>query len=202
MRQLSAIERRLQNLERAIENAERYGEIVDTKFDQEKKRWYVKINDGEDKTPSGQDGQSGEFSQTFKSAWLPWKSFAHGTISASIPPRKGMKAMLRTPAGAPQMATAEPYHFSTENESPHDKEDEIFLKVKRPKQDNENARSAQGDEKDETLDILLTKDNAQVTIGGTTFNVTKDKVTIKTGTIEIESEKFIAKTGSVEWING
>jgi len=198
MRQLSAIERRLQNLERAIENAERYGEIVDVKFDKEKKRWFVKLNDGEDKTPSGTESQDPKGKQTFKSGWLPWKSFAHGTISASLPPRKGMKAMLRTPAGAPSMATAEPYHFSTDNPSPHDKEDEIFLQVQTPKSDSNQRSSGEGD----MLQVHMTNGMTKVTIGETVFTVTNGKVSVKTKTFEMECDEFNAKTGKVNWSNG
>jgi hypothetical protein len=114
------MERRMQDLERKIQGKERLGKIVDVKF--EKQRWYVKLNDGQDDTPSGSGGKRGD---TVKSDWQPWKSFSHGTIKSSVPPKKGQYALLRGVNGMMELATAEPYHYGPETPSPHDKPDEV-----------------------------------------------------------------------------
>ena len=131
MRALHAMERRLQDLERKIQGKERLGKIVDVKF--EKQRWYVKLNDGQDDSPSGSGGQRGD---TVKSDWQPWKSFSHGTIKSSVPPKKGQYALLRGVNGMMELATAEPYHYGPENPSPHDKPDEIVHLI----EDDENEQ--------------------------------------------------------------
>ena len=132
MRALHAMERRLQDLERKLQGKERLGKIVDVKF--EKQRWYVKLNDGQDESPSGSGGKRGD---TVKSDWQPWKSFSHGTIKSSVPPKKGQHALLRGVNGMMELATAEPYHYGPENPSPHDKPDEIVHLT----EDDENEKS-------------------------------------------------------------
>lgn len=131
MRALHAMERRLQDLERKLQGKERLGKIVDVKF--EKQRWYVKLNDGQDESPSGSGGQRGD---TVKSDWQPWKSFSHGTIKSSVPPKRGQYALLRGVNGMMELATAEPYHYGPENPSPHDKPDEIVHLI----EDDENEQ--------------------------------------------------------------
>jgi hypothetical protein len=129
------MERRLQDLERKIQGKERLGKIVDVKF--EKQRWYVKLNDGQDESPSGSGGKRGD---TVKSDWQPWKSFSHGTIKSSVPPKKGQYALLRGVNGMMELATAEPYHYGPENPSPHDKPDEIVHLI----EDEEDQKSGEG----------------------------------------------------------
>jgi phage baseplate assembly protein gpV len=207
MKPLLVMERRLQDLERRLENMSRVGKVTDVKFDTEKKRWFVKMEDGDtDK-------------RTFKTDWLPWKSFSHGSISASIPPRKGMAVELRSPNGYPEMGAVEPYHYNPDNPSPHDKEDEVFIKVKKPAAEGEGA-SAQ-DTPDETITFHATKDGTTIKIGSTTIHVTKDTVqidtkntiinaadaiTLKTKAYAVECEThnikantFTAQTGQVNW---
>ncbi len=141
------MERRLQDLERKFENKERIGKIVEVKFDKEKKRWFVKINDGEDQSPSGgqSSGQSGGGSNnTFKSDWLPWQGFAHGTIKMSVPPKKGQHALLRSLGGQAEMATAEPYHYGPNTPSPHDKEDEIVKLIEDEEDEDNQQQSGSG----------------------------------------------------------
>ncbi|MGJ4945071.1 hypothetical protein ACQR1W_31210 [Bradyrhizobium sp. HKCCYLS1011] len=120
VRAIHAMERRLQDLERKFQNKERLGKIVAVKF--EKDRWYVKMNDGEDQTPSGND----TFSKldTFKSDWQPWQSHSHETIKYSIPPKVGMHGILRSVGGTPELATVEPFHYGPDTPSPHGKQDE------------------------------------------------------------------------------
>ncbi|WFU52312.1 hypothetical protein QA639_21640 [Bradyrhizobium pachyrhizi] len=124
----------MQDLERKIQGKERLGKIVDVKF--EKNRWYVKLNDGQDETPSGSGGKRGD---TVKSDWLPWKSFSHGSIKSSVPPKKGQHALLRGVNGMMELGTVEPYHYGPENPSPHDKPDEVVHLV----EDEEDQKSGQ-----------------------------------------------------------
>lgn len=133
MRALHAIERRLQDMERKFQNKERLGRIVDVKF--ESQRWFVKMNDGEDQTPSGSGGQGGS-GRTFKSDWMPWKSFSHGTIKMSVPPKKGMQVLMRSVAGMPELATVEPHHYGPDTPSPHGKEDEVVKLIEDEDQQN------------------------------------------------------------------
>lgn len=171
---------RLQKIERRFENLERPGEIVDTKYDKEKKRWYVKMNDGEDKTPSGQ-GEDKE-GNTFKSDWRPWQSFSHNTISISIPPKKGMKVMYKSPGGYPEQGYITPYHYGPETPSPHDKEDEVVIQIRKPKKDKDQSQtsspsgsssssvsSSSGDDtedqNDNALRVRSTKDGMVFTVG-------------------------------------
>jgi hypothetical protein len=141
MRALHSIERRLQDIQRQLENKERLGKIVDVKF--ENQRWYVKLNDGSDDTPSGsQSGAGGGgTNDTFKSDWQPWKSFSHGTIKMSVPPKKGQYALMRSVGGQPELSTVEPHHYGPENPSPHDKEHEI---VKLIEDDDDDQQGGQG----------------------------------------------------------
>lgn len=124
MRALHAIERRLQDIQRQIENKERLGKIVAVKY--EKDRWYVKMNDGEDETPSG-SGSGGDAMAgggTFKSDWQPWQSSSHATMKYSNPPKVGQHALLRSVGGMAELSTVEPFHYGPQTPSPHGKQDE------------------------------------------------------------------------------
>ncbi|ARQ95341.1 hypothetical protein [Bradyrhizobium phage BDU-MI-1] len=124
MRALHAIERRLQDIQRQIENKERLGKIVAVKY--EKDRWYVKMNDGEDETPSG-SGSPGDAMAgggTFKSDWQPWQSSSHSTMKYSVPPKVGQHALLRSVGGQAELSTVEPFHYGPQTPSPHGKQDE------------------------------------------------------------------------------
>ncbi|BCM87727.1 phage baseplate assembly protein V [Methylobacterium indicum] len=178
---ITAYEKRLQDLERNFQNMSRRGQVTEVKFDKEKKRWYVKMADGE-----GDDA--------FKSDWLPWKSMSHGSIRLSVPPRKGQLVEMRSPGGTPEMACCEPWHYNPENPSPHDKEDEIFLTVQAPEDKDENkdgdkgseggsgasanARAASTDggdkqsKEDQQLKLHLTKDGMSVWLGKTKVELT------------------------------
>lgn len=160
-----AIERRLQDLERANVNRERNGQVVDVKFDKTEKRWYVKMNDGEDLTPSGQDSQDKNGATTFKSDWRPWETFSNGAISFSMPPRKGQRVTLSSPGGNTELGTVRPHHTSKENTSPHDQPDEFVLQVQKP-----------GGDKNETLRFHYTKDKANVTLGDSEWDLKKDRI--------------------------
>jgi hypothetical protein len=140
------MERRLQDLERQFQNKERLGKIVDVKF--ESQRWYVKLNDGSDDQPSGSGGGAGgagggDGQDTFKSDWQPWKSFSHGTIKMSVPPKKGQYALMRSVGGMPELSTVEPHHYGPENPSPHDKEHEV-VKLIEDEDDDQQQGGGQG----------------------------------------------------------
>jgi hypothetical protein len=140
MKTLLATERRLQDLERKFENKERLGKIVDVKF--EKNRWYVKMNDGEDDKPSSEEASGGltpSNETTFKSDWQPWKSFSHGTIKKSVPPKKGQYALMRSVGGMAELATVEPHHYGPEHPSPSGKPDEIVTLIEH----EENSKKSQ-----------------------------------------------------------
>lgn len=125
MKALHAIERRLQDIERKFENKERLGKIVAVKY--EKDRWYVKLNDGEDQTPSGGSAPGGDpmgGEGTVKSDWQPWQSHSHGTIKFSVPPKVGQQALMRSVGGTPELSTVEPHHYGPDAPSPHGKQDE------------------------------------------------------------------------------
>lgn len=179
MRHIMLLERRLQDLERRTENQFRQGEIVDVKFDDEKKRWYVKINDGPDLAPSGGDPLGDE--ETFKSDWIPWKSFAHGTIKVSMPPRKGMKAAVTSPNGEPELAYGEPYHYDPKNKSPHDKEDEIVLEVEDAEEGDQQAASGEK----QKARIHVTKDTVTVVTGKATMTISKEEIFGKVGEAKV-----------------
>jgi len=154
MKQLLAMERRLQDLERRLENKQRNGKVSEVKFDKDKKRWFVKMEDGEG-------------DETFRSDWLPWKSFSHGAISMSIPPKKGMRITVHSPNGEPEMGVAEPYHYNPDDPAPHDKEDEVVFEVRDPQNKN-NPQT--------TLRLHFSKGKAKITLGDSTFDLTKDQV--------------------------
>lgn len=141
MKALLAIERRLQDMERKFENKERLGKIVDTKY--ENNRWYVKLNDGDDDQPSGSESSHDPMGGggTFKSDWQPWKSFSHGTIKMSVPPKKGQYALLRSSGGNAELSTVEPHHYGPENPSPHGEHDEVVHLIE---DEDEDSNGEQG----------------------------------------------------------
>jgi len=155
MRPLFNWERRLQDLETRLANQQRFGSVTDVKFDKELKRWYVKMEDGE-----------GE-GHTFKSDWLPWRSFSHGAITVSMPPRKGQRVAYTALNGQPELAVVEPFHYGPDDPSPHDKEDEYVIEIHDPKNKSN---------KDTTLRIHKTKDNQTVTLGKSEVTIRKDIV--------------------------
>lgn len=123
---------RLQRMERRFENTDRQGKVSEVKYDKEKKRWYAKLKD------DGGDGKP------FDSDWLPWKSFSHGAISFSVPPRVGQDVSMRSPAGYPEQAYMEAYHYGPDTPSPHDKEDEVVMQIVKPKKKDEGSSQTSG----------------------------------------------------------
>jgi len=191
MRIMHSMERRLQDVERRLENKQRNGQIKEVKFDKEKKRWFVRMEDGE-----------GE--EKFLSDWRPWKSFSHGAITVSFPPRIGQRVTMHSPNGESEAGVVEPYHYNPDDPSPHDKEDEILIEVHDPK-DKSN--------KDTKLRILATKDNANITLGESTWDLSKgqidakvdgQKVTVTKEKSSMSNDKGkveLAKSGQVTSIN-
>ena len=173
MRQIMQIERRLQDLERKTENKQRQGKVSDVKYDKEKKRWYAKMEEGSD-------------DELLKTDWLPWKSFSHGTIKFSVPPRKGQRVCINSPNGDIEQGVLEPFHYGPDDPSPHDKENEVFMRVEAP---NDQQQGGQQDKSDKTLDVIATCDNLKVKLGKSTKEITKDTVTTKTQTETTTAEK-------------
>lgn len=177
MRQFFAYERRLQDLETRLNNVVRYGEVTDVKFDDEKKRWYVKTSDGEGETT------------TFKSDWLPWSSFGHGSIKVSMPPKKGMKVRTVSPNGEPEMGSVEAFHNSKDAKSPGDKQDEFVMTV-------------EGEGGTESIKIHYAKDHTTVTVGDTVWKLTKDSASVKTKNYSVEADSYSVKAKTVNFAKG
>jgi phage baseplate assembly protein gpV len=177
MRQLLSIQRQIQDLFAMVFNQRRVGKITEVKFDQEKKRWFAKFQSGK-----------GDENETFKSDWRPWKSFSNGTIKISLPPRVGQIVALTALGGRPELGILEPYHNDPDNVSPHDKEDELFLRIEKPSKGSESGKT-----KDETLDLHFTKDGSKISIGSTQHGLTKDAQSIKTKNDSIDTETHTAK---------
>jgi hypothetical protein len=153
VRSIHAMERRLQDLERKLQNKERLGKIVAVKF--EKDRWYVKMNDGEDQTPSGNDTFSKK--DTFKSDWQPWQSHSHGTIKYSVPPKIGQHGILRSVGGMAELGTVEPFHYGPDTPAPHGKQDETVGLI----HEKEDQQHWQHQTKDSHHLIIKTKKKQQ-----------------------------------------
>lgn len=114
MRSVLAYERRLQDIERQLQNKFRVCKVKEMKF--ENRRWFVRVEDGQG-------------DRTFRTDWIPWRSFSHGTISFSVPPRVNQTVAINSPNGWGEMAYCEPYHYDPDHPSPHDKENEVFMKI-------------------------------------------------------------------------
>lgn len=175
MREVLAMQRRLQDLEIASRNQGRFGKVTDVKFDKEKHGWLARM-------------QQGEGDEAFVTDWLRWGSFSHGTIKMSIPPRKGQLVKLVSPQGQPEMGWLEAHHYDPDNVSPHDKPDEVFIRIEKPSEPGQTAS-----DKDQTFDMLLTKDGPTYTIGKTTHKLTKDSQSIVTQNDTIETETHSTK---------
>lgn len=174
--QLSEVLLELQKMKTRFANLARNGEIVDVKYDQDLKRWYAKYRE-----------ESHDPDKPFISDWRPWKTFAHGSISVSMPPKIGMKATLCSPGGYPEQGYIEPYHNGPDTPSASDQPDQMVTKVQK------QAEKGQDADKDQTLTLTWTKDGATHAIGDTTHAITKDSQSIKTKTDSIDTETHVAK---------
>lgn len=183
MTRLLLMERRLVDLETKLANLQRQGRVKEVKYDEKRKRWYAKVSDTTDENDPN----------AFQTGWLPWASFGHGTISMSVPPRVGQLVSVQAPNGQPEMAFLVPYHHTPENPAPHDKEDEVFLRVNKPREDGQDDSDPQ-----ETLIIHMTKDKLKVVLGDTTLEQNKGALTITTKTATVNaSEKAIVNAPAV-----
>jgi phage baseplate assembly protein gpV len=198
VRNLFAIERRLQELERRLENLHRFGDVTDTKYDSEKKRWYVKMADGPDaekmaegsgSTSTGTSGQNLTWSTP---DWVPWGGFSNATIKISCPPRKGQKVMMLAPNGYPEMGSVHPFTFSPKNPSPAGDPDQIHWRVEKETKDGQ-----EGQDKNQILDHVWTKDGATTSIGDSSHQITKDTIAHTTDDHKVKSKTHSVDTGKV-----
>ncbi len=174
MRQLLAMQRQIQDLERQLQNMVRKGKIFDTKFDKEKKRWYVRMREGEEGDKNA-----------FETDWLPWKTFANGSIKIHIPPKNGQMAMMTSINGMAELGHVEAYHNDPDNPSPHGEEDQVMIRVEK------TSKGQTGEDKSQTLDLLFTKDGSKVSIGDTTHSLTKDTAKTETKNNQVETENDV-----------
>lgn len=185
MRQLLRLERRLQDLERRLENTVKRGKVKDVKFNKEEKRWYIRMEDGQEGDP-----------KYFRTDWVPWDTFSHGTIRMSVPPRKGQAVAVHSPNGEPEVSYAKPYHNTKEAPSPHDKEDEIFISIEEPDQEGEGSEQKNQNKKKITFHG---KNNSyEIKSGQMTTLVSDTKIEGKVGnaSVTIENGKIVIKVDS------
>lgn len=189
MRQLLAIQRQIQDIELAVRNDGRVGKVTEVKFDKEKQAWFARM-------------QQSDGDEAYVTDWLPWKSFAHGTIKISIPPRKGQLVELDAPGGSSEQGSLRPAHYDPDNKSPHDKEDEIFLRIEEPEQSGSQGgagtagatgTTGSGQQK-KKLDVLVKNNQLKIVSGKTTHDITENKVSIETETKQVTSKTSSEKT--------
>jgi phage baseplate assembly protein gpV len=177
LRQVYGMQRQIVDLQNAVANSVRKGKIFDVKFDQDKKRWYCRLR----------EGVEGE-KNTFETDWLPWQTFANGAISISNPPRKGQMGIMHAYNGQAELGHITHYHNDPDNKSPHDKEDEYFMRVVVPKEDGKEQ-----DDKNKILNVHHTGNGSTVSIGDSTRNITKDGHAVKTKNNSVETENDTTK---------
>lgn len=182
MRTLFAMERRLQEMERRLENMHRMGDITDTKYDKDKKRWFVKFSDGAEDKPEGP-------SKEVTTDWMPWQAFSHATIKISFPPRKGMKAQLNSPNGMLEQGSVAAYGYGPETPSPAGDPDQLHIRVEK-----ETKEGKPGDDKNQILDMTFTKDGSKVAIGDTTHTMSKDTISHETKNNNVKSDNHNVDT--------
>jgi len=181
---VAALELRMQEIERRLENAHRVGTVPKdgVKYDQDKKRWYVKLQQGTD-------------DNKFVSDWLPWEVMASGWLKISSPPYEGQSIQLRAPFGTSEIGSCSPYHNNKDTPSPHDKPGEYKMRVELPGKDGKP-----GSDKDKILDFTYTQDGATVKIGDTTHNLTKDTQSVETknNTVKTDENSVDAKNDTTK----
>jgi phage baseplate assembly protein gpV len=201
MRALFAVERRLQELAVRLENLFRHGTITDTKYDKDKKRWYVKIADGPQEDSSSSQGSSSSSSSSSSDPknptwstpdWVPWGAFSHGTIKMSFPPKKGQKAQITSHNGYPEMGIAEPFGYSPNNPAPDGDPDKIHIRV-----EAETKNGQAGTDKNKILDHVWTQDGATTSIGNSNHGITKDTISHTTDDHKVKSKTHSVDTGKV-----
>jgi hypothetical protein len=196
---LASFERRLDDMADAHDNTHRIGFVSDVKYDTDQKRWYVKFQASEDNQNPQSTSNPGA-DPNFQSKWVPWQTFAHGTISFSFPPRKGMSIALKTPNGRPEMAWAEPFHNNPANPATSDKPDVMAWQVNDPK-DSSSSSAGQGGIGSDTAAskhvrqevssndrTLTTPGVTQTTDQATVNEAAKDTMTRSTGSPSLDDQ--------------
>jgi hypothetical protein len=153
---INSTERRLQDLESAQDHATHNGVIFDTKFDDEKKRWYVRHAD-KLPTAAGGEGQTATNVDTdpnFQSDWLPWATHSHGTITYVIPPRIGQRSTMHTHGGRPELGHCVAFHNNPDTPCPSGNPDEIRIQVKPPADNDPGVSADKGKKPDSTHDQI------------------------------------------------
>lgn len=204
MRQVYSFERRLQDLETHTDNMFRVAQVVDTKFDSDQQRWFVKIADSPDGQGQGQSTSSVDQDPNFKSDWLPWSQFAHGTIKVSMPPRNKMRVAHKSPYGRPEMAYVEPYHNFDGAKSPGSNPDEVVMTIEDPTDEDSqqsgggSGSSGSGQQASSSGQSSQQKQKFTVTYNkaGVTFSNGQSTIKMIGDTVEIDCAHFIvnAKT--------
>jgi phage baseplate assembly protein gpV len=166
---IHSFEKRFQELERRLENTHRVGFVAKdgVKYDQEKKRWYVKLQQSDEAGAGDKD--------PWTSDWLPWESMASGWLKVSSPPYEGQSIQMHSPTGTPELGSCRPYHNNPDTPSPSDKPNQYVMQVELPGKDGKP-----GSDKNKILNFTYTEDGATVKIGDTTHNLTKDTQSIQT----------------------
>ena len=221
---LTSIERRLADLESHLDQHQRNVTVSDTKFDQDKKRWYVKVQDkytedqssgsGSSGSSDGQSATNPDADPNFKSDWLPWHTFSHDTIHMIIPPRKKQRVTLNSPYGRPEMGHVAPYHNGPDTPCPSGNPDEIRIQIKPPPQDNSSSSSSSGSSgssgsssssssqsQNSTLDIIANANSHTLSVGNALIKVENGKVTITVGSTNVtfEDKKVTFDTKTVKF---
>lgn len=182
MERILLMERRIIDLEHKLANFQRPGRVTEVKFDEERKRWYAKVS----------DKSSDDDPNAFNTNWLPWSSFGHGTISASVPPRVGQLVNVHSPNGQPELAYVASYHHTPQDKSPHDKQDEIFLRVNVPREGDQDESDPQ-----QTLTLHATKDKLEIKLGDTVLTHAAGSWTLTTKEATVNADKVTANADQV-----
>lgn len=227
------LDRRLAEMERLVENKHRLGHIEDVKFDENNKRWLVKFRDGPapkqgsgsgdsqngnggsgaGSTGSGssQGGSGNQGNRTVMTTWLPWESMSHGTIKASVPPKKGQKAQCAAPNGQLGHATVRAFSYGEGSECPHDKPDEVYFRIEKdtsqsnssPNSSSASSSTSSGstsssstsskEPNNEQMNFHGTKDGMKMWIGNSAIQMDANGITFTTGkhTITMHKENGI-----------
>ncbi len=163
---------KIEELERKLENFHRVGTVPKNgvKYDEDKKRWYVKL---EQKKDSG----------TFTSDWLPWETQANAYMKVSSPPAEGQSIQLISPFGTSELGSCSAYHNNQDTPSPSGKAGEHHIRIEKPNEDGKP-----GTDPKKILNIGYTQDGSTVQIGDTTHVLTADAQTVTTKNNSVATE--------------
>lgn len=110
MEVIRGLSQRIAELERKSDNAIRHGTVEEV----DAKNKLVRLRVG------------GTDDEPFESPWVPYGQMA-GALKLHSPPSKGQQMTMFSPGGDFLQAVALPFHWSDQNPSPSDKEDEHVL---------------------------------------------------------------------------